>query len=82
MGTISHEIAHALGFYHTQSRFDRDQYVRFRPENVAPGYEDQFDKETPDSNDNYKVPYDYGSVMHYSDSQPQLFQYPQKHFSV
>ncbi|KAI1726747.1 astacin (Peptidase family m12A) domain-containing protein [Ditylenchus destructor] len=67
-GVITHEIAHALGFFHAQSRYDRDSYVSFKAQNVESGFEDQFDKEMPDSNDNYGVTYDYGSVMHYSDS--------------
>ncbi|KAI1728499.1 astacin (Peptidase family m12A) domain-containing protein [Ditylenchus destructor] len=67
-GVITHEIAHALGFFHAQSRYDRDSFVSFKAQNVESGFEDQFDKEMPDSNDNYGVTYDYGSVMHYSDS--------------
>ncbi|KAH7703416.1 metalloprotease 1 precursor, partial [Aphelenchoides avenae] len=66
-GIATHEIAHALGFYHEQSRYDRDSHVTFLAQNVAPGYEDQFSKETPQTNDNFGQEYDYGSDMHYAD---------------
>ncbi|CAJ0565475.1 unnamed protein product, partial [Mesorhabditis spiculigera] len=64
-GTAAHEIGHALGFFHTQSRLDRDAAIKVNIANVKNGWADQFDKETTSTNYNYGMPYDYGSVMHY-----------------
>ncbi|ETN83624.1 astacin [Necator americanus] len=61
----AHEIGHALGFFHTQSRHDRDEFITFNPHNVKPDWLDQFTKETTKTNDNYGITYDYGSIMHY-----------------
>ncbi|KIH65169.1 astacin [Ancylostoma duodenale] len=36
VGTAAHEIGHAIGFWHTQSRHDRDQFITFNAHNVHP----------------------------------------------
>ncbi|XP_047220109.1 high choriolytic enzyme 1-like [Girardinichthys multiradiatus] len=59
---VQHELLHALGFNHEQTRSDRDSHVRIRLENVIPGQEHNFRK--IDTN-NLGTPYDYNSVMHY-----------------
>lgn len=60
---VEHELMHALGFWHEQSRADRDEYVKVHLENVQEGLEDQFDKR--DRLDDYGFKYDYKSIMHY-----------------
>lgn len=36
-GTALHEIAHALGIFHEQNRYDRDNFVKIRLENIQTG---------------------------------------------
>ncbi|XP_011706011.1 PREDICTED: zinc metalloproteinase nas-4-like [Wasmannia auropunctata] len=66
IGTPMHEITHAMGFWHEQSRYDRDSYVKIKLENVEKGHEKNFEKARKGRLYAYGVPYDYGSVMHYS----------------
>ncbi|XP_063802128.1 embryonic protein UVS.2-like [Pseudophryne corroboree] len=61
-GIIQHEIQHALGFYHEQSRSDRDEHVDVMWQNIAEGDWGEF--ELANTN-NMDLPYDYASVMHY-----------------
>uniref|UniRef100_A0A3P9JXC1 Metalloendopeptidase n=1 Tax=Oryzias latipes TaxID=8090 RepID=A0A3P9JXC1_ORYLA len=64
--TVEHEILHALGFYHEQSRYDRDDYVRIVRDNILQGKEHNFDKVGSDVSTTHGTLYDYWSVMHYS----------------
>ncbi|VDL75617.1 unnamed protein product [Nippostrongylus brasiliensis] len=61
----AHELGHALGFFHTQSRHDRDNYITVIIENIRAEKLNEFTLETKEINDNYDLPYDYGSLMHY-----------------
>jgi hypothetical protein len=60
-GTAIHEIGHAVGLWHEQSRSDRDNHVRVHLANVARGMEYNFDKTQFTS----PGAYDLGSIMHY-----------------
>ncbi|KAK6019378.1 astacin [Ostertagia ostertagi] len=62
VGTVAHEFMHALGSVHTHMRDDRDNFVKVNLTNVAPGYENNFVKQSKTIN---PVPYEYGSVMQY-----------------
>ena len=53
-------------FTRTQSRRDRDSYIKVQLENVAPGTEDNFGKITKDNVTSLGYAYDYESIMHYS----------------
>ena len=44
VGVAEHEIGHAIGFWHEQSRPDRDSYVTILNGNIEPGLESQFMK--------------------------------------
>ncbi|XP_077966090.1 uncharacterized protein LOC120336056 [Styela clava] len=67
LGVIEHELMHALGFFHEQSRPDRDQYVRIKHENIQRGREKNFDKQDASKVRPLTTKYDLGSVMHYSE---------------
>jgi hypothetical protein len=64
-GTIVHELMHTVGFFHEQSRYDRDEYIEITWPNVINGADDQFEKYGMNVIDQMNEPYDYSSIMHY-----------------
>ncbi|XP_075389355.1 meprin A subunit beta [Tenrec ecaudatus] len=66
IATIQHEFLHALGFWHEQSRSDRDDYVNIMWDRIQSGREHNFNTYNDQESDSLNVPYDYTSVMHYS----------------
>ncbi|XP_077982885.1 zinc metalloproteinase nas-4-like [Glandiceps talaboti] len=61
-GTIMHEMMHAAGFHHEQTRQDRDSYVTIYWQNIQRGMEYNFQKYALDPQG---TQYDYYSIMHY-----------------
>lgn len=64
-GNTVHEILHALGMWHEQSRCNRDTYVEIRLYNVQSGQTHNFNKQCTGSTDVPNNRYDEGSIMHY-----------------
>lgn len=67
-GTAVHEIGHAIGFFHEQSRPDRDNYVEIVRDNIRSPNLHNFNKYKTDQIDSMGSKYDYQSIMHYGKS--------------
>ncbi|KAK0400634.1 hypothetical protein QR680_015362 [Steinernema hermaphroditum] len=63
----AHEIGHALGFMHEQSRWDRNNYVWINLDNVKDDKKFNYDTYNKTENNNYGKPYDFRGIMHYTD---------------
>ena len=66
-GVVIHELLHTLGIWHQQNRADRDTYVTIKWSNIKnyvkhPNF-DRFDRTVVQ---NFGLPYDYDSIMHYN----------------
>ncbi|XP_078488421.1 uncharacterized protein LOC100176732 isoform X2 [Ciona intestinalis] len=62
-GIVQHELMHALGFWHEQSRPDRDDHIRIIEENIIAGKQHNFNKRN--SINSLGSNYDIQSIMHY-----------------
>ena len=64
-GLYLHEIGHAIGLVHEHQLPDRDRYIDILMQNVAPHFRIFFNKYSPAFVNQFNVPYEYSSVMHY-----------------
>ncbi|CAH1789168.1 unnamed protein product, partial [Owenia fusiformis] len=62
---IEHEIGHALGLIHEQTRPDRDSYISVNWANIKHDSRRQYDIVSLQDHRTYNIEYDYGSVMQY-----------------
>ena len=60
-----HELMHAAGFWHEQSRADRDDWITINWGNIQAGMEFNFLKYDLRKTDHLGAEYDTCSVMHY-----------------
>tara|TARA_R110000868_G_scaffold103710_7_gene285463 strand:- start:927 stop:1886 length:960 start_codon:yes stop_codon:yes gene_type:complete len=67
---ITHELMHAIGFYHEQSRLDRDEHIMIMWENIEERFHEQFKKIPPLHFSIADTDFDIESIMMYP---PQAF---------
>lgn len=65
VGIVIHELMHAAGFWHEQSRADRDEFITIKWDNIVNSMAYNFQKYNLDRIQYLGASYDTGSVMHY-----------------
>ena len=65
VGSVIHEIGHAVGLFHEHTRTDRDSFITVQWDNIVSGKEFNFDILEAGAED--LGSYDYDSVMHYGE---------------
>lgn len=65
IGVTIHEMMHALGFFHEQSRRDRDSYIQIMWQNIPGRVRYNFEKYRHGQAQTLGQSYDKKSVMHY-----------------
>ncbi|XP_051775802.1 uncharacterized protein LOC114665886 isoform X4 [Erpetoichthys calabaricus] len=84
-GVAQHELMHALGFYHEQTRPDRDSYVKVLFDNIDAVFADNFQIREGNMQG---IPYDYASIMHYSskaftkNGEPTMVPFPNSNIAI
>ncbi|OWA55302.1 putative Zinc metalloproteinase nas-14 [Hypsibius exemplaris] len=66
-GIIQHELMHVVGFFHEQSRSDRNDFVDINEKNLdSADFQRNFLDWSAVEVTAFGFPYDFGSIMHYS----------------
>ena len=58
---VQHELMHAVGFWHEQSRYDRDDYVIINRDTIRPENQHNYNIFRDDQLLLFGTPYDYGN---------------------
>lgn len=65
LGTKRFLVISALGFYHMQSTFGRDNYIEINWNNIRKNKTHNFKMYNASTVTNFNITYDFESIMHY-----------------